>query len=322
MHRKLVGVILFLTVLSTGLVGQLPMQFSQYMSNKYQMNPAYAGFDFSLNVTALYRSQWNDFLGSPVTQNINAHLPMYFLNGAIGINVANEQLGQFNNTLGTISYNYVLETTVGLFSGGIKAGMIQFTLNGSNLRTPDGVYEGATFTHNDGTLSEIRASGVGVLYGVGVYFIGDFIEGGASISSFPNSSIGIDATKVELLPFLNVYLESGIPITEDIIISPSILVKSDFVQTQLDVAALVKLSGSIFGGLGIRGYNSNSIDAAIIYAGWQFNEHYTISYAYDVGLSSLRNSHSGSHEILLNYNLNRLIGAGLPPKIIYNPRYL
>ena len=53
-----------------------------------------------------------------------------------------------------------------------------------------------------------------------------------------------------------------------------------------------------------------------------FNEHYTLSYAYDIGLSALRGSHEGTHEILLNYNLNKLIGAGLPPKIIYNPRFL
>ncbi|GLR19236.1 membrane protein [Portibacter lacus] len=292
------------------------------MLNKYQMNPAYAGFDYSLNITGIYRSQWNELPTQPRTQNVNAHLPLYYLNGAIGVNVANEQIGYFNNTLGTVSYNYVLETSIGLFSGGIKTGIIQSTLNGSLLKTPQGIYEGTTISHEDPILSELNESGVGVLYGVGVYFIGNLFEVGASISRFPKTNITISDTKVELVPYINFYAESNIDITDNIVIAPSLLVRSDMVQTQIDVAAMAKLSGNVFGGLGLRGYNSRSLDALIIMAGWQFNEHYTLSYAYDIGLSSLRSSHDGTHEILLNYNLNKLIGAGLPPKIIYNPRYL
>lgn len=303
-------------------MAQQPMQFSQYMLNKYQMNPAYAGFDFSLNITGVYRSQWNEFATAPVSQNINAHVPMYIMNGAIGINVANEQIGYYNNTLGTVSYNYVLESAIGLFSGGLKAGIMQSTLNGSGLRSPEGNYEGVTFSHNDPFLSEINQSGIGALFGAGVYYIGNYFESGISFSQFPSQNILINPTKVELVPRMNIYVESDIFINESLSISPSILVKTDFVEIQTDISVLAKLSGNIFGGVGLRGYNSRSLDAAILIAGWRFNEHYTLSYAYDIGLSALRSSHEGTHEILLIYNLNKLIGAGLPPKIIYNPRFL
>ncbi|WP_235296736.1 PorP/SprF family type IX secretion system membrane protein [Portibacter marinus] len=311
-----------LLIISSSAIAQQPMQFSQFMFNKYQMNPAYAGFEYSLNVTGVYRSQWNELPTQPRTQNVNAHLPMYILNGALGINVANEQIGYFNNTLGTISYNYVLETTLGLFSGGLKAGLMQSALSGSLLRTPSGIYEDPTISHQDPILSELNESGVGVLYGAGVYFIGNFFEAGLSISTFPSTSISISDTKVELIPYINFYGESNIDLNDNLIVAPSIMVRSDLVQTQIDVAAIAKLSGNIFGGLGVRGYNSRTLDAAIVYAGWRFNEHYTLSYAYDIGVSALRSVHDGTHEILLNYNLNKLIGAGLPPKIIYNPRYL
>lgn len=301
---------------------QQPMQFSQYMFNKYQMNPAYAGFDFSLNVTGIYRSQWNEFATAPKSQNINAHVPLYILNGAIGINVANEQIGYLNHTLGTVSYNYVYESSIGLFSGGAKLGILQSVLNGNALRSPDGIYEGATFSHNDPTLSEINEQGLGVIYGVGVYFIGDFFEGGFSISELPTQRLQLNNTTVELSPYLNFYVESGFVVNDQLTITPSIMLRSDLVEVQTDISVVAKLSGNIFGGVGLRGYNSRSIDAATIIAGWQFNENYTLSYAYDIGLSQLRTSHEGSHEILLNYNLNKLIGAGLPPKIIYNPRFL
>ncbi len=319
-RRSLLFSFLYLSIVTC--YGQQAMQFSQYMFNKYQMNPAYAGFDFSLNVTGVYRSQWNEFATAPTTQSINAHLPLYFLNGAMGISVSNEQLGYFNNTMGTVSYNYVYESSIGLFSAGLKAGFMQSTLNGSALRSPDGEYEGQTFNHNDPTLSEISQSGVGVIYGAGVYFIGDFFEGGLSITELPSQRISLNDTKVELAPYLNFYFESGIYINDELTLTPTLLVRTDFVEVQTDLSLVAKLSGNIFGGIGLRGYNSTTIDAAVILAGWRFNEHYTLSYGYDIGLSSLRGSHEGSHEILLNYNLNKLIGAGLPPKIIYNPRYL
>lgn len=318
--RSLYFFIFLVTVLVS--YGQQPMQVSQYMLNKYELNPAYAGLDFSLSVTGMYRSQWNEFTNAPLSQNINAHLPMYILNGALGINVANEQLGYFNNTMGTISYNYVYESAIGLFSGGLKAGFIQSNLNNSALRAPEGIYEGVTFSHNDPLLRELPQSGVGVLYGLGVYFIGDFIEGGISISQLPSRDISYSGTKVALVPYMNLYMESEFEVNDELSLSPVLLIRSDFVETQTDLSLLAKLSGNIFGGIGIRGYNSRTIDAATLMAGWKFNEHYTISYAYDIGLSALRNSHSGTHEILLNYNLNKLIGAGLPPKIIYNPRFL
>lgn len=321
MQRKSKFIILFV-VASAAMMAQQPMQFSQYMLNKYQMNPAYAGFDFSLSVTGVYRSQWNELPTQPRTQNVNAHLPMYILNGAIGINIANEQIGYFNSTLGSISYNYVFESSVGLFSAGLKVGMIQSNLSGSLLRTPDGIYEGSTNSHEDPILSELNQSGIGVLYGVGVYFIGNFFEAGATVSRLPESNIAVGETKVALKPYINFYAESTIDINSDFAIVPSVLVRSDLIQTQIDIAAIVKLSGNIFGGLGLRGYDPRSIDSGILIAGWRFNENYTLSYAYDIGLSQLRAVHDGTHEIILNYNLNKLIGAGLPPKIIYNPRYL
>jgi type IX secretion system PorP/SprF family membrane protein len=200
--------------------------------------------------------------------------------------------------------------------------MIQSALNGEALRSPSGTYEGSTFTHNDPILSEINQQGVGVLYGAGVYFIGNFFEGGLSISRLPAQNISIKDTKVELVPYINFYAESDIDINDELTLTPSIMFRTDMIEVQTDISLIAKLSGNIFGGLGLRGYNSKTIDAGVLLAGWRFNEHYTLSYAYDIGFSALRNSHEGTHEILLNYNLNKLIGAGLPPKIIYNPRFL
>jgi hypothetical protein len=39
-------------------------------------------------------------------------------------------------------------------------------------------------------------------------------------------------------------------------------------------------------------------------------------------MSGLQEVTDGSHEVMLNFNLNKPIGKGKPPKIIYNPRFL
>jgi len=64
------------------------------------------------------------------------------------------------------------------------------------------------------------------------------------------------------------------------------------------------------------------LDAVALMAGFKLNEKLSVGYAYDIGLSALNSVSSGSHELLLNYNLGAPIGKGRPPAVIYNPRSL
>jgi len=100
------------------------------------------------------------------------------------------------------------------------------------------------------------------------------------------------------------------------------MLKSDLQETQVEISTLVKYNDNIFGGASFRGYNNNTIDAAAFLAGIKLSEKITLAYSYDLTLSSYNSVSTGSHEILINYNLNRKIGAGIPPRIIHNPRFL
>ena len=103
---------------------------------------------------------------------------------------------------------------------------------------------------------------------------------------------------------------------------PSIMAKSDLTETQLEISAIVKYDDNIFVGTAFRGYSQNTIDAAAFLAGIKLSEKITLAYSYDLTLSSYNSVSNGSHEILINYNLNKTIGAGVPPRIIHNPRFL
>jgi len=164
--------------------------------------------------------------------------------------------------------------------------------------------------------------GIGLKWDAGVYFYNKQIETGLAISHLPQNSITLDRTSYTQATHLNVFFQYNFKILENIDLLQSILLKSDFNQIQSDVSSIIKINGNIFGGINVRGYNSRSLDAMAIIAGMKLGDHYTLSYSYDIGVSGLRRAHEGTHEILLNYNLRKILGSGELPKIIYNPRYL
>ena len=159
----------------------------------------------------------------------------------------------------------------------------------------------------------------------GVYFQSEKLEIGVSANNLIEPNATLSAEDLVNIKFIRNYFFNfaySFEISRDLMLQPSFFAKSDLVQTQLEFSAIVKYNDNIFGGASFRGYNANSIDALIFLAGYKLNENFTLAYSYDLTLSGLSNVSKGSHEILLNYNLNKVIGKGVPPKIIYNPRFL
>ena len=306
---------------------QQPPQYSMYMLNKYNFNPAYAGLDNSLSITGVFRKQWVNLESSPVTQNINAHMPFYFLGGGFGINLENDMLGAERNTSASISYNYFVPVgKKSLLSFGIGAGAIQKSLDGSKLRAPDGIYtEPPTIDHNDLLIPIGNVSATAPYLNAGVYFYNEKLEVGVAANNLIEPTATLSAEDLVNIKFIRNYFFNfaySFEIGRDLTIQPSVFAKSDLIQTQLEFSAIVRYNDNIFGGASFRGYNTNSIDAVVFLAGYKLNENFTLAYSYDLTLSGLSDVSKGSHEILLNYNLNKLIGKGIPPKIIYNPRFL
>lgn len=320
---KLHGILTSVLILvATVLYSQQAEHVSQFTLNKYGQNVAYAGFDNSLSGTGIYRNQWAELNGSPVGQYINAHMPLYILHGAGGIEMMNERLGLESRQSLTMSYSYVANTGFGLIATGMKLGIRQIGIANNKLITPDGNYEGNVIQHNDPVLSDQLVKGLAPRYGLALYFLNDFIEIGVSADDFITSTFNLGGTRYKLAPSMNLFAEANFYLFDGYVIKPSVLLYSDWVEWQGVSSVIFAFPENFFGGIGIRGYNFKSLDAAIFSVGWKFNEKYTISYSYDIGLSSLRSVHSGSNEIILKYNLNRRVGLGLPPKIIFNPRDL
>ncbi len=321
-YVKSICLALTLTLLVGGHVyAQYAPQYSLYMLNRYQFNPAFAGMESSLSINGSYRAQWVDLPGNPVQQNLNAHMPVYVLHGAMGIAIDHETIGAEGTLKARVSYNYVQEVKGGVISAGLAVGFHQKSLDGAALRAPDGEYEGSIIIHNDASLPMSLVSGIAPDVSVGVYFAGDFFEAGIALTDWTIGDINMQGATFRGKPAVNFFGEYFIESIPQFNIYPTLLVRSDFSQTQFEGGVRGVYDDFLMLGMGFRGYNGSSIDALTVFMGLKISEHLSIAYGFDVTLSALNQVSSGSHEIVMKYNLNKLIGVGLPPPVIYSPRF-
>lgn len=106
-------IISYLSVFFTCLVftqqvsAQLNPLGSMYYQNQYLGNPAFAGIEEGLNVNAIYRKQFNDVPGSPVTQSLTGDYG-FGNRAAVGLNLNFAKTGLINFTRMMVTYAYHL----------------------------------------------------------------------------------------------------------------------------------------------------------------------------------------------------------------------
>lgn len=298
-------------------------QYSLEMLNPFSANPAYAGMEPTLKTTATIRSQWIGIPGQPRNQQVNAHMPLYIISSGVGIKVENESIGAEQGVTAALAYDYQLYLGEGVLSAGLSAGVVSRSLDGSKILTPDGTYnEPGIIIHNDDILPTTRISLIIPSVNVGIYYKTEKFEGGLAVQNVNAGSASQDGAILSLAR--HYYLSAGghFNLNSSVSLHPSLSVRSDLNEFQTYLSLLANYNGNIIAGAAFRGYSVNSIDALALIGGVTLNDKFRIAYAYDLGLSKLRNVHSGAHEIQITYNLEKLIGKGRLPKIIYNPRFL
>jgi type IX secretion system PorP/SprF family membrane protein len=326
MKRLLTPLILLLFVGLPAFAQQIP-QYSMYMLNPYALNPACAGLENTLVATGAYRKQWVGLAGAPESQHINAHMPLYVINSGVGMLLENAKIGAHRTTRMKLSYNYQREIgRQSLLSFGLSAGYLQYALDGDKLRAPEGDYEQlpGAFNHNDPNLPTGKVQAGVPYFDAGVHFQGKKLEIGVSSQPIFAPILKISGTgQLSLRPqqhFLGL-VAWRMDLNEKLTFKPSVLVKTDFVETQVEISTNFRWNDNIMTGFSFRGFDNKSKDAAILYAGMRLNEKTYLAYSFDIPLSALNVANRGSHEIMMRYSLNKPIGAGKLPPIIHNPRF-
>lgn len=303
---------------------QIP-QYAFYQLNPSVYHPGYTGLDKTgLNITGQLRRQWTGLQGAPGQQLLTAHLPLSLVGGGVGARIEFETLGPASLAVAQLNYAYHIGLEDGVLGLGIGAGLAQYGLRGNQLITPEGDYSGGMINHNDNTLPTGRVNANAPLVHLGVYLRKGAFEGGLSVLHangpqlkwLKDNVTGALSIRRGYVLSSSYTLETG----TNFALQPSILIKSDLIQTTGEINVLGIYNDNIFVGASFRGYNRVTIDAASAMAGLRLNDRFVLGYAYEIPVSSLRIANQGSHEVIIRYQLNQSVGKGVPPPIIYNPR--
>lgn len=303
---------------------QMPL-YSLSILNKYRMNQAYAGLDNAINATGVYRSQWVDFPGAPESYQVNVFTPMYRLHGGMGLFVDADKIGAERTLQVGLSYNYIKTfSQLGYLSFSGTIALLQKSFDGRVIRTPDGNYEGGSLDHKDGILSSVLSKGSSPMAHLGVYFANDNLEAGISCDNLwaPKLKASDESFTFKPRNHINAYFEYLVPLSEQIGLVPSVMLRTDLVAYQSDINVKVQFRNTLFGGMALRGYNRQSFDAIAVFVGYHINQNLLIAYNYDFTISAIQNYSRGSHELVVNYKIGKNWGPAGQEPILYSPRFL
>jgi len=288
----------FLLLIGWFSVAQQDPQYTHYMYNMSVINPAYATEGDMINIGALYRSQWVGTVGAPNTGSLFIHVPLQE-KIQVGLSVINDQIGDVvNETNVYADFAYVLplgETTK--LSLGVKAGATFFNTNFNGFVYSDDLPDPAFANNLSRTFPNI---------GVGAYFFGANYYVGFSAPNLLNSKhlekdSGIVANGVEDLHF---FLTGGyvFELNEGLKLKPAFMTKAvSGAPLSIDLTANVLINDTFEIGAGYR-----FDDAITGLANFRISPSMRIGYAFDYTLSNLGKFNSGSHEIMILFDIDKL----------------
>lgn len=289
--RRLVLVFMFFSAVG---FAQQDTQFTQYMYNTVNINPAYAGSRGVMSIFGLYRTQWVGLDGAPETSSFSVHTPIDYTDLGVGVSLVNDKIGPTNeNTLsGDLSYTIPTSEEFSL-SFGLKVTANLFNLDVSKLRQED---------QGDPQFQDLNNKFTPNI-GAGVYWHSDKAYLGFSVPSFIQTSRYSDADVSIYKDRITYYFMGGYVFDLDhyeyIKFKPAVLTKVvNGSPLQVDLSANFMFDDKFMAGVSYRW--SAAVSAMV---GFQVTEGMYIGYAYDKETTKLSNYNSGSHEIFLRYEL-------------------
>lgn len=202
--------------------------FSQYMYNGLAINPAYAGSQESLSMTALMRQQWVGMEGAPSTQTISGHLPFEKKRIGVGFMVLHDQIAVTDQTGVYGSYAYKIPMPKGQLALGIQGGFTHYRSIFSEISLID-----QTFATAD--VSEFHPN-----FGFGAYYSTDNFYAGFSIPQFVQSKMDGANKDVNGIIRRHYLIHAGyvFDLNQDFKLKPNVLIKMvDGASVEFDLNA-------------------------------------------------------------------------------------
>lgn len=285
---------IFLVFVFTQLLcfSQQDSQYTQYIYNTVNVNPAYAGSRESLTIFLLHRSQWVGLDGAPVTNNVSAHTLIGDSNFGVGISFINDKIGPVNENTVSADLAYFIQISEEFkLSVGLKGTANIFNLDVNKLRIYNPL--DPQFQNFDSEFSPNIGAGL-FLFSEKTYF-------GLSIPNFFETNRYNDNDITVSKEKMHFYFIGGhiFDFSESVKFKPAILAKVvEGAPLQIDLTANFLINDKFtIGGA----YRWDSAISGL--AGFQISPTLFIGYGYDMETSNLSNYNSGSHEIFLRFEI-------------------
>lgn len=306
------------TVLAVFMLAQGAMSQDYLLSQPWavssMVSPSFAGFNLGGKAFATYRNMYSSLKGSHVAV---AGYEQYFhpVRSSFGVNIAysNYASSALSQTEFNIQYNYAVQmTTDWYFRPGVQLGLFYRTIDLDNMTfadqiAPDGsILPGTSFKPVDTSVLRFDA-------GVSVLFYYKYFFGGVFVDNLLGNKISFMDQATTTNPIrLSVQTAGMIPISkglgkydakDDVTIAALYQWQGQYHQIDFDVMYHRRY---FMAGVGYRGVpflsteGFTSQDAVKLMIGGSVAG-FSISYSYDISVSSLVDVSGGSHEVVLTY---------------------
>ena len=281
-------------------------QFSQYMFNPLAINPAYAGSRGVMNGALVIRNQWTGFDGAPKTETISLNTPTKRGRVGIGLEILADQLGPKKSTGAFLDYAYRIPLGKGKLAFGLGAGIMNYKVDWAKVDYKDQADGYAQLGSTSITKPDFK---------FGMYFNNKNFYTGFSFTHLNQEEY---TTVVDSLTFKAKMTRHGFftigrafKLGENFIFSPSVLIRGvgGLRTNNADLNLNFRIKEVLWFGVSVR--TEKSIVALIQY---NITKQLKIGYSYDMTTSRLKTYQSGTHEIVIGFDLNLFQSQVLSPR--------
>lgn len=289
---KQLSLLVLLFAIGGGVYGQQDLMVSQYTFNHAYLNPAATGVKGYYNATLMYRNQWVQFEGAPISQFLSVDGPVISDKMGLGLLLQNEAIGVNKQTDIAVNYSYIIDMDKLKLSMGLRGGMSMFSTNYTDHKvwdTQDEIFQKNTTSYLPN-------------FGFGVYLKHENYYASFSIPHLlnyaPQTTFSLNSKNSNQL-VRHYYLMGGyrFHVGDDFVIEPTMLVKyAPNSPTQLDGNLLLEYKEFIIVGAGYRTDNS-----FIVLSKLQISNKFQLGYSFDINTNDVKDYSKGSHEVMVNF---------------------